>query len=235
VLEHPRVVRLAAGRPPATQRTAVLLDAHPLWLEALEGVLARTGMRVVAKTSTPQDAAAALEDHRPDLFLTEIADAEGGLDGISWLRRVLDRAPEAKAIVLSRHDEPELIDAALRAGAVAYVIKTAHADDLVSTVRQVFDHSVFLGPAGVQHAGDEATSGPLHGLTAREREILRLLIEGHSNAQLAHMLWVTEQTVKFHLSNIYRKLGVANRSEASRTAQLAGMGMGEPMAPPRAS
>jgi DNA-binding NarL/FixJ family response regulator len=230
VLERPRVVRLATDRPPATQRTAVLFDAHPLWLDALEAVLARTGLRVVAKTGTPDDAAAAVEEHRPDLLVTEIAAGNGGLDGVGWLGRVLDRTPAAKAIVLSRHDEPELIDAALRAGAVAYVIKTAHADDLVSAVRQVFDHSVFLGSgsAGPQVA-DESAPGALRGLTAREREILRLLIDGHSNAQLAHMLWVTEQTVKFHLSNIYRKLGVANRSEASRVARLAGVGAGEPM------
>jgi DNA-binding NarL/FixJ family response regulator len=206
------------------ERTAVLLDAHPLWLEALEAVLARTGMRVVAKTRTPGDAVAAVEDHQPDLFVTEIAAADDGIDGIDWLRLALARAPRAKAIVLSRHDEPELIDAALRSGAVAYVIKTAHADDLVSAVRQVFDHSVFLGSPVVPRPADDAALGAaLRGLTVRELEILRLLVEGHSNAQLAHMLWVTEQTVKFHLSNIYRKLGVANRNEAARTARLAGL------------
>jgi DNA-binding NarL/FixJ family response regulator len=228
LLEQPRVLRPTAERAVTTQRTAVLLDAHPLWLEALEAVLERAGTGVVAKTSTPGAALAAVEEHRPDLFVIEIAAADGGHEGVAWLRRVLERAPEAKAIVLSRHEEPELIDAALGAGAVAYVIKTAQTDDLVSAVRQVFDHSVFLGPPDVERSADETALGALHGLTARELEILRLLVEGYSNAQLARMLWVTEQTVKFHLSNIYRKLGVANRNEASRTARLAGMGARDP-------
>ena len=215
--------RRAVPEPATRPRLAVLLDPHPLWLEALEHVLGRTGVHVAAKTSSPDAALAAVEEHRPDLLVTEIATGDGTADGVTWLRRILERMPGGKAIVLSRHEEPELIDAALRAGAVAYVIKTAHADDLASAVRQVFEHSVFLGPLGGAPSYDARVLGERHGLTARELEILELLAEGHSNAQLAHRLWVTEQTVKFHLSNIYRKLGVANRSEAARKAQLAGL------------
>jgi DNA-binding CsgD family transcriptional regulator len=94
-------------------------------------------------------------------------------------------------------------------------------------VRQAFDHSVFI--AGAAPAPTPTPAGaPVRverpgGLTRRELEILRLVAEGHSNAQLARMLWVTEQTVKFHLSNIYRKLDVANRTEASRWAQRNGL------------
>jgi DNA-binding NarL/FixJ family response regulator len=200
-------------------RTAVLLDPHPLWLDALERVLARIGVQVVAKADSPRTALAALEEQRPDLLVTELA-AESGADRVAWLRRLLERARGTKTIVLSRHDQPELIDAALQAGAVAFVIKTAHPDDLVSAVRQVFDHSVYLGPAGLPPP-DPAAPDALNELTPREREILRLLVEGHSNAQLARMLWVTEQTVKFHLSNIYRKLGVTSRVEAARIAARA--------------
>ena len=178
-----------ADRARPARRTAVLLDPHPLWLDALERVLGRTGVVVVAKTSTPAEALAAVEEHRPDLFVTEITGAEDGLDGVSWLRRVLERAPAAKAVVLSRLEQPETIDAALRAGAVAYVIKTAHPDDLASAVRQVFDHSVFLGAPGPQPSLDASALAESHGLTARELEILQLLVEGHTNAQLgAHAL-----------------------------------------------
>jgi two-component system response regulator DevR len=223
VLERPRTAaRPAEHRDPA-RRSAVLLDPHPLWLDALERVLGRAGVNVVVKTSSPRAALAAIEAHRPDLLVTEIETGDGSLDGVAWMRRVLDVLSAGKAIVLSRREEPDLIDAALRAGAVAYVIKTAHPDDLASAVRQIFDHSVFLGPPGVKPSHDASALGDRYGLTARELEILQLLVEGHSNAQLAHMLWVTEQTVKFHLSNIYRKLGVSNRSEASRKAQLAGL------------
>jgi DNA-binding NarL/FixJ family response regulator len=219
VLDRPRPsTRPSEPRLPA-RRSAVLLDPHPLWLDALERVLGRAGVHVVAKTSSPRAALAAVELHDPDLLVTEIETGEE-VDGVTWLRRALELMSSGKAIVLSRHDAPELIDAALRAGAVAYVIKTAQTDDLASAVRQVFDHSVYLGAPDGQQASDGDVLAERFDLTARELEILQLLVEGHSNAQLAHMLWVTEQTVKFHLSNIYRKLGVANRSEASRTAQL---------------
>jgi DNA-binding NarL/FixJ family response regulator len=213
-----RVELHPAAEPGPDRRVAVLLDPHPLWLEALEDVLDRTGVDVVAKTDSRDAALAAVDRLRPDLLVTELEPE----DGADWLRRVLEAMPDGKAIVLSRHEEPELIDAALRAGAVAYVIKTAHPDDLASAVRQVFDHSVFLGPLGSPPSMDARALADRHGLTARELESLQLLAEGHSNGQLAHMLWVTEQTVKFHLSNIYRKLGVANRSEAARKAVLAG-------------
>ena len=126
--------------------------------------------------------------------------------------------------MLSVYDDARHIDGALAAGAVAYVIKTAHPDDLRSAIRQAFAHSVYLPgsrPAAAQAA--RVATEDLPDLTRRELEILQLVAEGHSNTQLAKMLWVTEQTVKFHLSNVYRKLDVANRTEASRWAQLHGL------------
>ena len=105
-------------------------------------------------------------------------------------------------------------------------MKTAHPDDLASAVRQVFDHSVFLadGPSSLVASTAPGKRASDHAeLTRREREILQLVAEGHSNSQLARMLWVTEQTVKFHLSNVYRKLDVTNRTEAARWAQLHGL------------
>jgi DNA-binding NarL/FixJ family response regulator len=129
--------------------------------------------------------------------------------------------------VLSAHHDTGHIDAALAAGASAYVLKTAHPDDVASAVRQAFDHSVFMSgafpTAPARAATESARRGTPGGLTRRELEILKLVAEGHSNAALARMLWVTEQTVKFHLSNIYRKLDVSNRTEASRWAQLNGL------------
>jgi early secretory antigenic target protein ESAT-6 len=101
---------------------------------------------------------------------------------------------------------------------------TAASEDLASAIRQAFETSIYhAGVKRRQSSGLIATDGPASGLTKREIEILRLVAEGYSNSQLAKMLWVTEQTVKFHLSNIYRKLDVANRTEASRWAQLHGL------------
>ena len=104
------------------------------------------------------------------------------------------------------------------------MLKSANPDDLRSAIRQAFEPSLFLASDFMHGAPEPAEKGPVDaGLTRREVEILQLVAEGYSNAQLAKMLWVTEQTVKFHLSNIYRKLGVANRTEASRWAQLNGL------------
>jgi DNA-binding NarL/FixJ family response regulator len=147
------------------------------------------------------------------------------MDGIALVRQAREKAPGSKAIVISMHHDPAHIDAALEAGAVAYVVKTAQADDIAAAIRQAFTHSIFL--AGIRPAPSAAevtsTSNGASNLTRREVEILQLVAEGHSNAHLARQLWVTEQTVKFHLSNIYGKLNVANRTEASRWAQLHGL------------
>jgi DNA-binding NarL/FixJ family response regulator len=198
-----------------------------MWIDAVEHVLRRIGIRVVGKTTSTEEALRMVEEHRPDLLITELEGDSGEHSGLALIERARSVAPDVRPIVLSMHHEVQAIDAALAAGAAAYVVKTAHPEDLASAVRQAFSHSVYLAgrpataPVAVSEPASTVDDSP--GLTRRELEILRLVAEGHSNAQLARMLWVTEQTVKFHLSNIYRKLDVANRTEASRWAQVHGL------------
>jgi DNA-binding NarL/FixJ family response regulator len=210
-----------------SEQLGVICDSHPMWLDAVEQVLRRISVHVVGKTTSTAEALELVEEHRPQLLITELDQGDGELSGINLIERARASVPTLRPIVLSMHQEVQTIDAALAAGASAYVVKTAHPEDLASAVRQAFSHSVYLAgrravtpsPAAESHA----TADDSPGLTRRELEILRLVADGHSNAQLARMLWVTEQTVKFHLSNIYRKLDVANRTEASRWAQLNGV------------
>jgi DNA-binding NarL/FixJ family response regulator len=201
-------------------RRAVLLDPYPAWLDAVEHVLETVNVRVVGKATAAEDALELIGAQRPDVFVAEIEVA----DGIGCLRGARELVPTLLAVVLSALDDKASIDAALAAGAVAYVVKSAHPDDVAAAIRQSFDPSVFLArpsdPPG-QASVDEPDAAP--GLTRREVEILTLVAEGISNAQLAKMLWITEQTVKFHLSNIYRKLEVSNRTEASRWAHIHGL------------
>jgi DNA-binding NarL/FixJ family response regulator len=207
-----------SGTP--SERTAVVLDEHPLWLEAIEPVLRRTGVELVGKTTSAEDALALVEAQRPDILIVSY-ELSGDPDAITTIRTALERMPGLKAIVLSLYDDVERVEAAFAAGAVAYVLKSSQPDDLALAIRQAFRHSIYLaGTPQVQPQPELKTTDGDPGLTRRELEILQLVAEGHSNAQLARMLWVTEQTVKFHLSNIYRKLDVANRTEASRWAQL---------------
>jgi DNA-binding NarL/FixJ family response regulator len=205
------------------RRTAVLVDQHPLWLDTVAQVIGRANVEVVARVTSSTEALARVEELQPDLLITGIKMADGEIDGLTLLRKVRERNPEIRAIVLSMYEDSSHIEAAFAAGATAYVLKTAHPDDLTSAIRQAFDHSIYLAGVRPVATTSEPTMDDAPGLTRRELEILQLVSEGHSNAELARMLWVTEQTVKFHLSNIYRKLNVANRTEASRWAQLRGL------------
>jgi DNA-binding NarL/FixJ family response regulator len=205
------------------QHTAVLLDPHPLWLEAVQSVLTSLDIAVAGKATTAEEALEIIERDEPDIFLVETG-LTGSVSGSSVVRAARQRVSSLRVIALASSSDPADIDAAFDAGALAYVVKTARPEDVAATIRQAFDHSIFL--ARVQAVGVSPTPEPERAveddegaaLTRREREILALVAEGHSNRELAKMLWVTEQTVKFHLSNIYRKLDVSNRTEASRWA-----------------
>jgi DNA-binding NarL/FixJ family response regulator len=207
-------------------RTAVLLDQHPLWHEAVEPVLERLEVEVIAKTTTPEEALGIVEERRPDILLLDLDFPDDGLDGIAMIREARERDTELRVIVLSLYDSPHEVEAAFSAGASAYVLKSVHPDDLATAVRQAFEPSIYL-PSWKQPAS-QAGGDRSKLLTERELEIVRLVGEGHSNRELARMLWVTEQTVKFHLTNVYRKLGVSNRTEASRWAQSQGLLTGSP-------
>lgn len=207
----------------ADHPSAILVDPHPLWLDAVEHVVARVPVRIAAKTASLEEAQGLIAQFEPDLVVAEIAIGSDKADGLGWLRQTVERF-QTNVIVLTTCAEPEYISAALECGASGCVLKTAHPDDLAATVRQTFHHSIYL-PRMRLGQGHPAARPLLesHDLTRRELEILSLAAEGYSNAKLAKMLWVTEQTVKFHLSNVYRKLNVSNRTEASRWAQLHGL------------
>jgi DNA-binding NarL/FixJ family response regulator len=210
-------------------RTAVVLDDQPLWLDALEQLLARAGVQVVARTTRVEDVLTLVEEHRPDVLVASADSRDGAPDGIDCVRRARERCPGVKSVVLSASDDPQQIQAAFAAGASVYCVKRAATADLAVAIRQAFEHSIYFangysGELAPRSAADRSVgSGDPVDLTRRELEILELVAEGHSNSALAKMLWVTEQTVKFHLSNIYRKLNVSNRTEASRWAQLHGL------------
>jgi DNA-binding NarL/FixJ family response regulator len=216
---------------PAT-RTAVIVDGHPLWLDALERLLARLDVQVAGKATQAADAEQLITDVRPDLLVSDpstITPQNGDAAWASW-STVVGRAkkanPDMRCVILSETDDPIEMEQAFAAGADVYCVKRAEPDDLAAAIRQSFEHSIYF--ARTETAADPARTSAGNGylaagLTKRELQILRLVAEGHSNAQLARTLWVTEQTIKFHLSNIYRKLDVANRTEASRWAQLHGV------------
>jgi DNA-binding NarL/FixJ family response regulator len=210
------------------ERTAVLFGPHPLLLDALEGILARIGVAVAGRTASPEEALALVERAQPDLFICEMEPTHG-LEGLSLIRACRERQSTLRVLALGTSRDPrDAAAAAFAAGAGAYASKFARSDDVAATVRQVFEQTIFLANVDGENGGHtvQSTLSAEDGgvpLTRREREILVLTAQGHSNRELARLLWITEQTVKFHLSNIYSKLDVANRTEAARWAYQRGL------------
>jgi two-component system, NarL family, response regulator LiaR len=221
------------------RRTVVLVDQHPLWTAAVERIVSGLGMEVLGRTTSSNEALELVQQHECDVLVTSIAMPSGEPNGIELTAKAVARVPSLKVIVLASDDDPRQIDAAFRAGAVAYVVKTADADELRAVIQQAFSDSIFLPsalPAPVPDAPVPAPPPRLSpvvptgtqriggiDLTPREVEILQLLAQGLSNSELADRLWVSDQTVKFHLSNVYRKLHVESRAKASRWAAVHGL------------
>jgi DNA-binding NarL/FixJ family response regulator len=209
-------------------RTGILVSHYPLWLDALGSVLLALQIDVIGQTALPARALELLHQHEADVLVVDLDAPTGESGGVDLVGAALALRSELKVIGIGRRDDTDTIDAVLGAGAAAYVVKTASAEELRSAVRQAFSESIYL-PSGVPAAEPRpahpasAAGEEVDILTRREIEILRLAAEGHSNTELARRLWVTEQTVKFHLSNIYRKLDVANRTEAARWAAAHGL------------
>jgi DNA-binding NarL/FixJ family response regulator len=206
-------------------KSAVLLDRHRLWLSGLETLLRRQGVEVLAATSDPDEAVATAAG--ADLLVAECAPADGTGDVVE---RALRQNPQLAVVCVGAQHEPAATRA-LASGARAYLTREAHPEDIVVALRQLYRPTLHLaGPRG-SHPPSPAAAPAASPLTRREVEILRLAADGASNAQIARKLWVTEQTVKFHLSNVYRKLGVRNRTEASRRGHEQGL-LGDEVAPP---
>jgi DNA-binding NarL/FixJ family response regulator len=207
----------------------VLADDHPLFLEALTIALEGAGITVVGKATRG--------DHLVELVegLTEVdavlLDLQmPGYDGFECLDRIRQHNPDVTLIVISATDDEANVRRALDRGAVCFIGKSIDPNDLAAAVRAMLCDAIHLGGVNGTELGpvgsrSEAVPGSGAGdlLTRRELEILKLTSSGLSNAQMAEALWVTEQTVKFHLSNIYRKIGVGNRTGASRWAQQHGL------------
>jgi two-component system nitrate/nitrite response regulator NarL len=209
------------GQP--LERSAVLLDEHPLWLDALEGVIQRAEICLVGKFTRPSDAVACIEERGAALLVFDPDVRDGELDGLECFRKARETAHDLKAVAVAASEDPRDVEAVLGAGVFAYALKRAHPDDLAAALRQAFDSSIYLAAAHGGSALGSADAAASAGLTRREAEILCYVAEGSSNKEVARALWVTEQTVKFHLANVFRKLQVANRTQAGRWAHAHGL------------
>jgi DNA-binding NarL/FixJ family response regulator len=141
-----------------------------------------------------------------------------GMLGVECIEEVRARWPMVKVVVLSAHADRGSIDSALAAGASAYIVKSASTLDILSVVRQAATGAIFHAPSPAPRRAAPANSSGLQNLTVRERSVLAGVATGLTTAAIGRDLWLSSHTVKFHLTNIYRKLGVTNRASAVRFA-----------------
>jgi two-component system response regulator DegU len=197
------------------RRLKVLIaDDHRLMLHSIRLALeADEEIEIVGEADSGTKVIPFIRQTGPDLVLLDIR--MPGMDGLTVLERIRESYPHVRVAILSGVDDPSVIQAAFDRGAAAFIVKHIDPRDLPSALRQAVSGAVFQ-PLGlldrVPNAADDVD------LTQRELTILQELQTGSSNKQIAQKLFLAEQTVKFHLTNIYRKLDVSNRTEAVRYA-----------------
>ena len=197
------------------KRLLIVAD-HSLVIHGIRLALRQTaGFQVAGFVDGRVAIAGALERVTPDIVLMD--DMQEPEHALARLREVAALAPEAQTVLITLRMDDEWIQEAFDAGAHAVISKTVHPVALGTLLREISQGNVVHRYQPRAAAAQEEEDCPL---TQRELEILCLVAEGQTNGRIARQLWVTEQTVKFHLSNTYRKLGVANRTEASRYAHV---------------
>jgi DNA-binding NarL/FixJ family response regulator len=198
----------------------VLADDHRLILDSVRGSLEESGeFEIVGEAVNGNQALALVGRTNPDVVVLDIR--MPGMDGLVCLDQIKKKSPSVKVVVLSASTDQKLIENVLKRGASAYIVKSVNPVDLPAVIRQALDETVYTA-IGLP-ADSPSSAAKEAGLTARELAILTALAQGKSNAAIAKELWVAPQTVKFHLTNIYRKLNVSNRTEAARYAYQQGL------------
>ena len=199
----------------------LIADDHPLILAGIKRALEEDEQfEVVAEARVGSQVLPLVSQTNPDLALLDLRMPE--MDGLTCLDRIRKQHPKVKVVILSVSTDPEVVQTVLNHGAAAYIVKSVNPIDLASALRQALDGTVFSA-VGLPETRAQDDAVKAAGLTERETAILKALAGGLSNKAIAKELWVAEQTVKFHLTNIYRKLDVANRTEAARYAYEHGL------------
>ncbi|WP_230501319.1 response regulator [Sutcliffiella rhizosphaerae] len=221
----------------------VIIDDHQLFREGVKRILDfEANFHVIAEGDDGEEALDLMAKHDPDVFIMDINMPK--VNGVEATRRLVDANPEAKIIVLSIHDDENYVTHALQTGARGYLLKEMDADALVDAVKVVADGGSYLHPKvthnlvreyrrltenGISNGGRNGSGSggtasatyqqveirrPLHLLTRRECEVLQLLADGKSNKAIGEALFISEKTVKNHVSNILQKMNVNDRTQA---------------------
>lgn len=192
----------------------LIADDHQLMLDAIRLAVADADdIEVIGEAMNGSQVLPMTGRTNPDVVLLDVH--MPAMDGLQCLDLLRKRHPEVTVVMLSGHDDSETVTAALERGATSFVSKHVDPRDLASAIRLAAQGALYRAVAPANGVRGTTSESPL---TPSEQRVLELLARGLSNKEIAAELWLTQQTVKFHLTNIYRRLGVANRTEAVRHA-----------------
>lgn len=203
--------------------TVVIVEDHEVVAEALATMLSfDTDIEVLGFVACAADALTLVRERHPDIVLMDIALA-GDVDGTEATRQILAAEPSTAVIVLSMHDDPDSVTAAVAAGAIGYVPKNTGRAELLTAIRTAASGEGYLHPSITRPLLDRI--GPVMGnlgagerLTPQEHRVLQGLADGKGTRSIAALLSISDETVKTHLTRIYQKLGVSDRTQAVATA-----------------
>jgi two-component system NarL family response regulator len=195
------------------------VDDHALLRTGVANIINQEpDLQVIAEAANGVEGIDAFERYHPDVTLLDLRMPV--MEGVEAVRRIRERDPLAKVIILTTYDADEDIARALSAGAKAYVLKDISADALIACIHEVLNGKTYLAPAAAAKLAERVTQIQL---TPRELATLRLMAEGKSNKEVANELGISERTVKTHLGHLFEKLGVTNRTEAVKVATRRGL------------
>jgi DNA-binding NarL/FixJ family response regulator len=203
----------------------VLAEDHEIVRVGLEKLLAGAeGIEVVGTAADGESAVSLVEEQRPDVVLCDLTMPL--LDGIEATHRILEARPETRVVILTAFSERDRILAALDAGAVGYLLKDAPPEELFEAIRAAARGESPLAPKAAQAVLSDRAEQRSVELTRREREVLALVGEGLPNKRIAQRLEISEKTVKAHLTRVFARIGVSDRTQAALWAQRRGLATG---------
>ena len=197
----------------------LLVDDHAVVRSGLSKfLLVNKDLKLVGEASDGAEAVQMVSLYRPDVVLMDLM--MPGVDGIAATREIHQKYPHIKVIVLTSFADQNMVQGAMQAGAIGYLQKNVTARELGNAIRSAFDGKMTLSPEAVQVLAHSVAQPQIRGeqLTERERDVLKSMVDGLNNREIAEALVISLGTVKFHISNIFHKLGVDSRVEAVKLA-----------------